>query len=203
MGCCLGTSGPGASHLTTGIIEAVQDRVPVLCITGLKKASHLGYSDFQDINQAEIFRAAGCTMSHSVAHPDQMIPLMRDTVATALTQSTAVHLAIPVDIQQAHIRAPRKALCSSGAGQRVHHHLPCEEELVELARAFAERMRDPAHEFIVAVGRRGIDAAGDILNLARLIHAPVVTLLDAKGAVPETDPQVRITILLLLLLLIY
>ena len=75
--------------------------------------------------------------------------------------------------------------------------------LEHIASAVAERMRDPAHEFIVAVGRRGIDAAGDILNLARLIHAPVVTLLDAKGAVPETDPQVRITILLLLLLLIY
>ena len=188
LACCLGTSGPGASHLTTGIIEAVQDRVPMLCITGLKKNCQLGYTDFQDINQTEIFRAAGCVMSHSVSHPDQMIPLMRDTVATALTQSTAVHLAIPVDIQQSHIHAPRKALCSRGAGKRVHNHLPCEAELSELARLFAQRMRDPAHEMIVAIGRRGFDAAGDILRLARLLHAPIVTMLDAKGAVPETDP---------------
>ena len=113
---------------------------------------------------------------------------MRDTVATALTQSTAVHLAIPVDIQMAHIHAPQKALCSRGAGQRVHNHLPCETELVDLARLFAERMRDPEHAFIVAIGRRGVDAASDILALARLLHAPIVTMLDAKGSVPETDP---------------
>ncbi len=66
--------------------------------------------------------------------------------------------------------------------------MPCTEELEALACAFAERMRDPAHKFIVAIGRRGVDAAADVLALARLIHAPVVTMLDAKGSVPESDP---------------
>jgi acetolactate synthase-1/2/3 large subunit len=160
----------------------------MLCITGLKKAASLGYSDFQDINQAEIFKVAGCAMSNSVAHVDQMMPLMRDSVATALTHSTAVHLAIPVDIQQAHIRAPKRALCSSAAGQRVHNHLPCDDELTQLAAAFSARLLDPSHEFLVAVGRRGLSAVGDILSLARLLHAPIVTTLDAKGAISEADP---------------
>eukprot|EP00667_Euglena_gracilis_P033913 EG_transcript_56948 len=37
LGCCLGTSGPGASHLMTGVLDASLDRVSMLCITGLKQ----------------------------------------------------------------------------------------------------------------------------------------------------------------------
>ena len=37
MGVCLATSGPGASNLTTGLIDAVQDRVPMLALTGMQR----------------------------------------------------------------------------------------------------------------------------------------------------------------------
>eukprot|EP00667_Euglena_gracilis_P032279 EG_transcript_49117 len=47
LGCCIGTSGPGASHLTTGLLDAALDRVSVLCLTGMKKSYVIGYSDFQ------------------------------------------------------------------------------------------------------------------------------------------------------------
>jgi len=34
LGCCVATSGPGAGHLLSGLVDADQDRVPLLCITG-------------------------------------------------------------------------------------------------------------------------------------------------------------------------
>ena len=37
MGVCIATSGPGASNLTTGLIDAVQDRVPMLALTGMQR----------------------------------------------------------------------------------------------------------------------------------------------------------------------
>ena len=34
LGVCVATSGPGAGHLLSGLVDADQDRVPLLCITG-------------------------------------------------------------------------------------------------------------------------------------------------------------------------
>src|SRR5215203_3297333 len=35
LGVCLATTGPGATHLLTGLCDAKMDQVPVLAITGL------------------------------------------------------------------------------------------------------------------------------------------------------------------------
>ena len=43
VGCCVATSGPGAGHLLSGLVDAEQDRVPLLCITGLKDMGHARY----------------------------------------------------------------------------------------------------------------------------------------------------------------
>ena len=68
LGCCIATSGPGAAHLLSGLVDADQDRVPLLCITGMKSSDHVRYADFQDIDQASIFRMAG--LGKCVCHYD-------------------------------------------------------------------------------------------------------------------------------------
>jgi thiamine pyrophosphate-dependent acetolactate synthase large subunit-like protein len=36
LGVVIATSGPGATNLTTGLLEGVYDKVPMLAITGMK-----------------------------------------------------------------------------------------------------------------------------------------------------------------------
>jgi len=48
IACCVATSGPGAGHLLSGLVDADQDRVPLICITGLKNAGSIRHADFQD-----------------------------------------------------------------------------------------------------------------------------------------------------------
>ncbi len=48
LGCCIATSGPGAAHLLSGLVDADQDRVPMICITGLKDVGSVRHADFQD-----------------------------------------------------------------------------------------------------------------------------------------------------------
>ena len=48
LGCCVATSGPGAGHLLSGLVDADQDRVPLLCLTGLKDSGSTRHADFQD-----------------------------------------------------------------------------------------------------------------------------------------------------------
>ena len=50
VGVCLGTSGPGATNLVTGIGTAMLDSVPMVVITGNVPAALLGKDAFQEID---------------------------------------------------------------------------------------------------------------------------------------------------------
>jgi thiamine pyrophosphate-dependent acetolactate synthase large subunit-like protein len=138
LGCMLGTSGPGSSHLTTGVIEGVEDKLPLICLTGMKKTNSIGFSDFQDIRQTEIFRAAGCYMSNTVVSKDQVIALMRDSLTTALTRGTTVHLAIPIDVQLAYIFPPGSNKMALYETMSLRVRKPSLEDLKKIATIFTE-----------------------------------------------------------------
>ena len=42
IGVCMATSGPGATNLVTGIVDAMMDSVPLICITGQVFSTVLG-----------------------------------------------------------------------------------------------------------------------------------------------------------------
>src|SRR5512139_3938525 len=48
VGVCLGTSGPGATNLVTGIADAYLDSVPMVAITGNVSSSLIGTDAFQE-----------------------------------------------------------------------------------------------------------------------------------------------------------
>ncbi|MGZ6271376.1 MAG: thiamine pyrophosphate-binding protein, partial [Candidatus Limnocylindrales bacterium] len=50
VGVCLGTSGPGATNLVTGLATAQLDSVPVVAITGNVPAALIGKDAFQEID---------------------------------------------------------------------------------------------------------------------------------------------------------
>ena len=67
LGVVIATSGPGATGLTTGLLEATMDRVPLLAITGMKPTAQLGYAEFQDLNQSRLFAGGGIDWSKDVS----------------------------------------------------------------------------------------------------------------------------------------
>ncbi len=48
IGVCMATSGPGATNLVTGIVDAMMDSVPLICITGQVFSTVLGSDAFQE-----------------------------------------------------------------------------------------------------------------------------------------------------------
>lgn len=190
LGCCVGTSGPGASHLTTGLIDAESDRVPVLCLSGLKKREGLGCSDFQDINQTELFSAAGISYSQNVMHENGLVPILRDAIATALTNQVCSHLAIPVDVQQAIIKSPPCLSKCSAGGDLSRQCSPAASDIQNVARYLVE-LRSQKDALLFAIGEHAVGkAAQNVLSIAEALGVPVVTTLDAKGSVREDHPQV-------------
>ncbi len=56
LGVCIATSGPGASHLTTGLYDALMDHQPVLAIVGRQARNALGGQYQQELDLVSMFK---------------------------------------------------------------------------------------------------------------------------------------------------
>ena len=57
LGVCLATSGPGASHLITGLYDARLDHMPVLAIVGQQARTAVGAHYQQGLDLVSMFKA--------------------------------------------------------------------------------------------------------------------------------------------------
>lgn len=58
VGVCMATSGPGATNLTTGLVDALMDSIPIVAITGQVPQALIGRDAFQEADTFGITRAA-------------------------------------------------------------------------------------------------------------------------------------------------
>lgn len=207
LGCCIATSGPGASHLLSGLIDADQDRVPLICITGMKSTDHIRFADFQDIDQSSIFRMAGLAFSETVSHigksllcscfrctqiltilfvPGQLLPLTRNAFTVAASSNRCAHLAVPINVQQQTVRA-RTHFCL-GTVYQANLCVPATQlQLDTLIMALRTEIESDRH-VLIACGYRANGFGKYIERLAELLHAPMLTSYDGKGTVDENHP---------------
>ena len=58
VGVCCATSGPGATNLTTGLVDALLDSIPIVAITGQVATKLIGSDAFQEADTVGITRSA-------------------------------------------------------------------------------------------------------------------------------------------------
>ena len=75
LGVCLATTGPGGTHLLTGLYDAKFDGAPVLAITGLPFHDLIQTFTQQDIDHSRLFQdvAAYTTAIHGAQHVRQAV----------------------------------------------------------------------------------------------------------------------------------
>jgi len=186
LGCCIATSGPGAAHLLSGLVDADQDRVPMICITGLKDVGSVRHADFQDVDQASIFRMAGLAISETVSHISQLIPLLRNALYTAISNNRCVHLAIPVDIQGQLVTVPKLLNFRPENVSRKVLERAGEEEIGGLATAILKERMKSQHMVIFCGWRAAAEGLGNAIeDVAEFLDVPVITSFDGKGVVGE------------------
>src|SRR5213080_5096994 len=55
LGVCIATSGPGGTHLLTGLYDAKRDQAPVLAVTGMQYRDVTGTFSQQDVELDKVF----------------------------------------------------------------------------------------------------------------------------------------------------
>jgi acetolactate synthase-1/2/3 large subunit len=184
VGVAIATSGPGATNLVTAIADAYMDSVPMLAITGQVFSTSMGTDAFQEVD------IVGITMpitKHSF--------LVTDPAQVPATIAAAYHIAstgrpgpvlvdITKDAQQKSapfIWPPKVELPGYRPVTKAHG-----KQILSAAELLASAER-PVLYVGGGVVRSG--ASKELLELAELTGAPVVTTLMARGAFPDSHKQ--------------
>lgn len=182
-GVCLVISGPGVTNVLTPIAQARQDARPLLVLSASVSRDERGRGrgvihDLPD--QAALTRAV-TRLTVSIDEPGQLAAALDAAWAVLEGQQGPpgpVHLQVPVDVLRLAAEAtPRAARPSSSA------ELP-PAEAIERASALLAHAERPA----VILGGGARNAGPAALALARRLGAPVGLTINAKGAVPASDP---------------
>jgi len=185
LGVVLVTSGPGVGNTITGLLDAMSDSIPVLCISGQVATSVIGTQAFQESD------ALG--MSFSVTKWNHQL---RDATLVAETVQEAVRLAlsgrpgpvlldVPKDVQLQRVWASTSPAQKQVVPTPV---LPTSPELRRAADLLVQAQRP------VLYGGGGLINAGDaaceaFTALARTWNLPTTLTLMGLGAFPGSDAR--------------
>jgi acetolactate synthase-1/2/3 large subunit len=182
-GVCIATSGPGATNLVTPLADAAMDSVPMVAITGQVPSLAIGTDAFQE---ADI---RGITMPFTkhnflVTNPDDIPRVIAEAFHIATTGRPGPVL---VDIAKDALQKETSYNWPTnielpGYKPQVTPH----QSAINDAAALITSSKKP----VLYVGGGVIKANGarELLALAELLGAPVVTTLMARGAFPDSHP---------------
>ena len=95
---CLGTLGPGATNLITGVADANMDRAPMLVLTGQGASTRLHKESHQVMDVVKMFEPV-TKWATTILHADNIPEIVRKAVRLARTEKPgAVHIELPEDI---------------------------------------------------------------------------------------------------------
>src|ERR1700743_3856310 len=86
LGVCIATSGPGATHLLTGLYDACLDHQPVLAIAGQQARNALGGHYQQEIDLPSVFKDVAGAFVQQASTPAQVRHLVDRAVRIALSR---------------------------------------------------------------------------------------------------------------------
>ncbi|HSG89974.1 MAG TPA: acetolactate synthase large subunit [Pseudomonadales bacterium] len=102
---CLGTLGPGATNLITGVADSNMDRAPMLVLTGQGSSDRLHKESHQVMDVVHMFQPV-TKWAHQILKADNIPEVIRKAVRLARTEKPgAVHIELPEDIAEEHTDA--------------------------------------------------------------------------------------------------
>ncbi|WPG35586.1 biosynthetic-type acetolactate synthase large subunit [Variovorax sp. EBFNA2] len=187
VGVVLVTSGPGVGNTITGLLDAMSDSVPVLCISGQVATAVIGTQAFQESDALGMSRPV-TKWNRQVRAADDVPALVRRALDIATTgRPGPVLLDVPKDIQLMRLThgsapTPLRALRTGRAPLPPRAMLQRAADLISTARR------------PVLYGGGGLINSGPaaceaFTQLVHRLHAPCTLTLMGLGAFPASDPK--------------
>lgn len=180
VGVCIGTSGPGATNLVTGIANAYMDSSPIVAIAGQVATSLIGNDAFQEVDTLGI--TIPITKHNYQAMNAQEIPsIMKSAFYIASSgRPGPVVVDLPKDVQEQEFEY------EDGVQIDLPGYKPTRKGHALQIKKAADLIINGKKPVILAGG--GIIHSGssaELFKLSEIIGAPVTTTLMGKGCFPE------------------
>ena len=184
VGVCCATSGPGATNLVTGLVDAMMDSIPIVALTGQVTSKLIGSDAFQEADTFGITRSATKHnfLVKTLAELPQAIHEAFHIAASGRPGPVLVDITKDVFQGQAHY-TPVNAIHLPGYKVYTEGHAG------QIRRA-AQMIWEAKRPFVYAGG--GIvaaDASEELRDLVEMVDAPAVCTLMGLGALPGTHPN--------------
>ncbi|MCC6295361.1 MAG: acetolactate synthase large subunit [Pseudomonadales bacterium] len=183
---CLGTLGPGASNLITGVAAATMDRAPMLVLTGQAATRRLHKESHQVMDVVAMF-APVTKWAISIRHADTIPEIVRKAVRLArMEKPGAVHIELPEDLARQH--SSQRPM----APRRFHRPVP-DDGILRRAVALLTSARRP----VILAGNgcvRKPTASRELRSLCARTGIGVISTFMAKGCVDRDAPYCLYTV---------
>lgn len=183
-GVVIATSGPGATNLVTGLMDALIDSLPLVVFTGQVATSVIGTDAFQEADVIGI-TAPATKYNFQVERADDLPRKVREAFYIATTgRPGPVLVDLPKDICAQAAEPERTDREMRLPGYRFSFE-PGGEQVEKLARAI-ETAEKPV--LLAGAGVLHAKAAGLLRLFAEKHHLPVVGTLLGLGSFPASHP---------------
>ncbi|MCA9844530.1 MAG: biosynthetic-type acetolactate synthase large subunit [Dehalococcoidia bacterium] len=181
MGVCLGTSGPGATNLVTGICTSFMDSTPVFALTGNVARTLLGRDGFQEADITGITQPI-TKHNYLVMRAENLAMTIREATHIATTgRPGPVLVDVPKDVfqEEAPFEWPSEI--------NLRGYKPTVEGHAGMIRRAAKLINEAERPIIIA-GHGVIwgDAGNELVELAEKANIPVVTTFLGISSFPES-----------------
>jgi acetolactate synthase-1/2/3 large subunit len=184
-GVCLGTLGPGATNLVTGVADGNMDRAPMVVITGQVDSRRQHKESHQNMDVVSMFKPI-TKWTQPVIHSKNIPEIVRKAFKLATAEkSGACHIELADDIA---------GFAATGAPLRWQKQKQSVAPPAAVAEA-AELIQGAVHPVILA-GNGVIRnrASSSLREFARQTGIGVINTFMGKGVVPRTWPESLFTI---------
>jgi indolepyruvate decarboxylase len=189
IGAMIVTHGVGALSAVNGIAGAYSEHVPVILISGSLPLRAVQRGDLMHHTLIDGEKGNLCRMFAEITEaqaritPENATAEIDRMVMTAWRRKRPVYLELPSDIPYLEIEAPDSPLKLQMAPSEAENLKACIGMILERLQS----AKSPA--FLLDIDAMRFGVSKQIMALAERFQMQVATLNCAKGAVPESSPQ--------------
>ena len=186
VGVVLVTSGPGATNAVTGLVDALMDSIPIVCLTGQVPTHLIGNDAFQEADTTGITRPA-TKHNYLIKRSEDVARVVHEAFYVARSgRPGPVVIDLPKDI----LIAPAPYQAASEVPHRSYRPVmqPDPARINEAVRLLKSAKRPIVYSG-GGVINSGDAATAALIAFVRATGMPCTSTLMGLGAYPSNDPQ--------------